>query len=309
MSTTQVLVNSLIAAAELGLLAVGLTLVYSILRFANFAHTEFATVGAYLTFLFNVTVGVNIVLAVLLSAVFTGLLAVGLDRTIFRRLRGAGAVTLMITSFGLAIALRNTVRAIWGPAPQNYDLPLQRPLILGEVRLTPLHLVIIVTALAFMLLLHLLLHKTKLGKAMRAASDNPDLAQASGIDTEKVVLWVWFLSAMLAAIGGSLIGMETYLKPIMGFATIIPVFSAAIVGGIGNPYGALLGAFLVGLAENFGLHFNFAHLVNLGGLLRIVEGAWYIPTGYKAAISFTLLIVTLLLRPQGLLGQRGVRVG
>lgn len=303
MDVAQVLANSLIKAAELGLLAVGLTMVYDILKFANFAHVEFAALGAYLAFLFNVTFGLGIVPAVILAALLTGVIAIGLDRAIFRRLRGAGAVTLMVTSFGLAIALRNIIRAIWGPAPRSYALALQKPLILGGVRITPLHIVIVGTALAFMLFLYFLLHKTRLGKAMRATSDNPELAQASGIATERIITWVWFIGAGLAAIGGSLIGMETYLKPIMGFAIIIPVFSATILGGLGNPYGAMLGALVVGLAENFGLYFNFANLVNLGGLFHFAD-KWYIPTGYKAAISFIILIAILLIQPRGILGRK-----
>ncbi|MFQ6117629.1 MAG: branched-chain amino acid ABC transporter permease, partial [Candidatus Bipolaricaulia bacterium] len=264
MGIAQVLVNSFIKAAEVGLLAVGLTMIYDI-------------VGAYLAFFFNVTLGFNIIASVASAALLTGVIAIGLDRAIFKRLRGAGAVTLMITSFGLAIALRNIIRAVWGPAPRSYALPLQKPLIFGGVRITPLHIVIIATALAFMLFLYFLLDKTKLGKAMRATSDNPEMAQASGIATERIITWVWFVSAALAAIGGSLIGLATYLKPVMGFAIIIPVFCAAILGGLGNSYGALLGALVVGLAENFGLYFNFANLVNLGGLFHFVDN-WYIPT-------------------------------
>ena len=306
MGIAQVLVNSLIVASEYGMLAIGLTMVYDVLKFANFAHTEFATLGAYLAFLFNVTFGFNIILSVILAALLTGVIAIGLDRAVFKWLRGAGAVTLMITSFGLAIALRNTVRAVWGPKPLSYALPLQRPLVFAGVRITPLHIVIIATAFAFMLFLHFLLHETRLGKAMRATSDNPELAQASGIATEKIIIWVWFISAALAATGGSLIGMETYLKPIMGFAIIIPVFCAAILGGIGNPYGALLGALIVGLAENLGLYFNFADLVNLGGLFHFVK-EWYIPTGYKPAISFIILIAILLIQPTGILGRKRAR--
>lgn len=306
MSVAQVLANSFIEASELALIAIGLTMVYDILKFASFAHTEFATVGAYLALLFDTTLNFNIVLAVAMSAILTGMLAVGLDRAIFKRLRGAGAVTLMITSFGLSIAMRNGVRAVWGPTPKSYTLALQSPLIFGGIRITPLDIVLIAVALVFMLFLYMLLHYTRFGKAMRATSDNPELAQASGIATEKIIVWVWFISAALAAIGGSLIGMETYLKPIMGFAIIIPVFCVAILGGIGNPYGALLGALVLGLAENFGLYFNFANLVNLGGLLHLTN-AWYIPTGYRAAISFLILIVVLLIRPTGILGRRSTR--
>lgn len=170
MPITQILVNSLIRGAELGLLAFGLTMAYGILRFANFAHVEFAVVGAYLAFFFNVTLGWNIFPAAALAALMTGLIGVGLDRAIFRRLRGAGPVALMVTSFGLAIALRNLVRAIWGPAPQNYALGLQRPFLVLGARITPLQITIIATALIFMAAFHLLLHKTKLGKAMRATN-------------------------------------------------------------------------------------------------------------------------------------------
>jgi len=302
MPITQILVNSLIRGAELGLLAFGLTMVYGILRFANFAHVEFAVVGAYLAFFFNVTLGWNIFLAAALAALLTGLIGVGLDRAIFRRLRGAGPVTLMVTSFGLAIALRNLVRAIWGPAPQNYALGLQRPFMVLGARITPLQVTIIATAVIFMVAFHLLLHKTKLGKAMRATSDDPELAQASGIDTEGVIRWVWFIGTAFAAVGGVLIGLETQLIPHMGFVIIIPVFCAAILGGIGNPYGAMLGALLLGFAENFGLHFDFGKIINLGGLLDLV-GELHIPTGYRAAISFAILIIVLFIRPSGILGR------
>jgi branched-subunit amino acid ABC-type transport system permease component len=301
MPIPQILANSLIRAAELSLISLGLTMVYDILQFANFAHTEFAVVGVYLALFFNVTLGVDIVPAALLAVILTGLLGIGVDRAVFKRLRGSGRVTLMVTSLGVAIVLRNIIRAIWGPEPQNYTIGLQRPLTVAGVRITPVQISIITTAVVFMVAFHLLLHQTKLGKAMRAASDNAALAQASGIATERVIVWVWFIGTAFAAVGGILIGLETYVKPYMGFAIIIPVFCATILGGIGNPYGAMLGALVLGLAENVGLYVDFGRLLNLGGLLHFF-GELRIPTGYKAAISFAMLIGILLIRPAGILG-------
>jgi branched-subunit amino acid ABC-type transport system permease component len=304
MTVSQVIINSIIRASELSLIALGLTLVYDLLKFANFAHTEYAVVGVYLAFIFNVTLGLNIFTAVLLSAIFTGLIALCIDRMVFRRMRDRGRVILMVTSFGLGIALRNMVRAIWGPTPRSYTIALQKPISFLGIRITPVQIWIIATAVVFMVAFHLLLHRTKLGKAMRASSDNPALAQASGIATEGVILWVWFIATAFAAVGGILIALETYLLPHMGFAIIIPVFCATILGGIGNPYGAMLGALALGFAENFGLYLDFGNIINLGGFFDFA-GEMHIPTGYRDAISFGILIIILLTKPSGILGRRG----
>jgi branched-subunit amino acid ABC-type transport system permease component len=304
MSISQVIVNSIIRGSELSLIALGLTLVYDLLKFANFAHTEYAVLGIYLAFIFNVTLGLNIFPTVLLSAVLTGLIAVSIDRLVFRRMRDSNRVILMVTSFGLAIALRNVIRAIWGPTPRSYDIALQKPFIFLGIRITSVQICIIATAVVFMIAFHLLLNKTKLGKAMRASSDNPVLAQASGIATEGVIIWVWFIASSFAAVGGILIALETYLLPQMGFAIIIPVFCATILGGIGNPYGAMLGAAALGFAENFGLFLNFGDILNLGGLFDVVKDI-HIPTGYRDAISFGILIAILLVKPSGMLGRKG----
>jgi branched-subunit amino acid ABC-type transport system permease component len=304
MSAFQVIVNSIIRGSELSLIAIGLTLVYDLLKFANFAHIEYAVLGVYLALIFNVSLGLNIFPSALLAAILTGLMAIFIDRMIFRRMRESNRVILMVTSFGLAIALRNAIRAIWGPTPRSYDIALQKPLILWGIRITSVQICIIVTAIVFMVAFHLLLNKTKLGKAMRASSDNPALAQASGIATEGVIVWVWFIASSFAAVGGTLIALETYLLPHMGFAIIIPVFCATILGGIGNPYGAMLGAVALGFAENFGLYLNFGDVINLGGLFDFVK-EMHIPTGYRDAISFGILIAILLIKPSGMLGRKG----
>jgi len=303
MTFVQVVINSIVRASELTLLSMGLTIVYDILKFANFAHTEFAVVGVYLALFLNVSLGLPIVPAAILASMVTGFLSIALDRAVFKRMRSSSGIIVMVTSLGLGIALRNSIRAIWGADAKNYSVPLQAPIITDYFRITPLQIWIILVGMAAMFSFHLLLHHTTLGKAMRASSDNPELAQASGIATEKIITRVWFIAIAFASIGGILIGLETYILPYMGFAIIVPVFCATILGGIGNPYGAMLGALVLGFAENFGLYINFGALLNLGGILGFSKEL-FIPTGYKPAISFIILIAVLLIRPRGILGRK-----
>ena len=303
MTFTQIVINSIVRASQLTLLSLGLTIVYDVLKFANFAHTEFAVVGVYLALFLNVTIGLHIVPAAVIASAITGIISISVDRAVFGKMRSSSGIIVMVTSLGIAIALRNTIRAIWGADAQNYSVALQKPIITEYFRITPLQIWIILVGLAAMLAFHFLLHHTKLGKAMRASSDNPELAQASGIATEKIITWVWFIATSFASLGGILIGMETYILPYMGFAIIVPVFCATIMGGIGNPYGAMLGALVLGFAENFGLYINFGKIVNLGGMLNFSQDL-FIPTGYKPAISFIILILVLLIRPRGILGKK-----
>ncbi len=303
MTFVQVVINSIVRASELTLLSLGLTIVYDILKFANFAHTELAVVGVYLALFLNVTLGLPIIPAAIIASIVTGFLSIALDRAVFKRMRSSSGIIVMVTSLGLGIALRNSIRAIWGADAKNYSVPLQAPIITEYFRITPLQIWIILVGVAAMFSLHLLLHHTTLGKAMRASSDNPELAQASGIATEKIITRVWFIAIAFASIGGILIGLETYILPYMGFAIIVPVFCATILGGIGNPYGAMVGALVLGFAENFGLYINFGAILNLGGILGFSKEL-FIPTGYKPAISFIILILVLLIRPRGILGRK-----
>ena len=303
MTIIQVLLNSLVRASELALLSLGLTIVYDILKFANFAHTEYAVIAVYLALFLNVNLGIPIVPAAIIASIATGFFSILIDKTVFKRLRGYSGIIVMVTSMGLAIAFRNTIRAIWGASAQNFSVALEKPLITRYFRITPLQVWIILVGLIAMVAFHLLLHRTRLGKAMRAASDNPELAQASGIDIEKIITYIWFISITFASLGGILIGMETFIIPYMGFAIIIPVFCATIMGGIGNPYGAMLGALVLALAENFGLYINFGKILSLGSILDFHKDL-FIPTSYKPAISFVMLIFVLLIRPRGILGKK-----
>jgi len=297
----QAVIDSLIYGAELSLLAVGVTMVYGSLGFPNFAHVEFATLGAYLALLLCSLLGISLVPATLAALLGAGLVGVLADRLIFSRLRRATPIMLMITSFGLGIVLRELIRAIWGTSPHFYPVGLQKPVIIFGASITPVQIGIILAALVCMLGFHLLLNKTKLGIAMRSLADNPNLAEASGINTERIIRSVWLIGAGMAGLGGVLIGLDTQIHPNMGFGIIIPVFCAAILGGIGSPFGAVLGAAVVAFAQNIGLNINWAPLFGWTGLTS--AESLYIPTGYKEAIPFLILIFVLLKRPQGIMGD------
>ncbi|MBW2057627.1 MAG: branched-chain amino acid ABC transporter permease [Deltaproteobacteria bacterium] len=298
----QLVVNSLITSAELALIGLGLTMCFDILKFANFAHTELAVMGAYLGFFFNVQLNWSLSLSFVLAALLTGVFAMVTDRIIFKRMRDMGDVIPMVTSLGLSIAMRNGVRAIWGSDIRVYNVELSAGLEVFGARITPSQVWVLGIVSVSMVGFHLLLKKTKLGKAMRATSDNRALAEASSIDTEKVVLYVWFIGAAFAGLGGCMIGWDTQLDPMMGFMIVIPVFCAVLLGGIGNVYGVIYGSLVLGFIQNFGIFFDFGSIINLGGLFHLVDRL-LIPVDYKPAIPFAILVVILLFRPSGIMGK------
>jgi branched-subunit amino acid ABC-type transport system permease component len=305
MSFVQIILNAVIFGSQLGLLALGLTMIYSILRFANFAHGELALVGAYLTYLFSVNLKLHFLLALIFSIGLTGIVAVLSDRLIFKKLREAPALALIIASLGLSISVRHIMSAIWGPDPLGYKQALAKVYHFWGAHITSTQLIILVVAGSAMIFFHLLLHRTKLGKAMRALSDNRSLAQDRGIDVERIITWVWFICGCYAGLGGVLIALETALWPELGFQIILPVFCAAILGGVGNVYGAVAGALVLGFAENIGLSVNWSSVIDLFKIFGI-ERMLFIPTEYKTAISFLILVLVLILFPTGIMkGRRG----
>ncbi|KAF5432165.1 neutral amino acid transport system permease protein [Candidatus Methanophagaceae archaeon] len=281
----QLVINGIVVGSIIALAAIGLSMTYGILNFANFAHGDFLTLGAYLAFLFSVVLGTNFLTACVAAVVITALVAVLYDLVIWKRMRtkGASPVALIIISIGLALFIRNFIIFLWGPAIKRYDLPVKRGMELGSVVITENQIAVIVVALICMFLVHYLLKKTTIGKAMRALSDNIDLAKVSGIDVDRVVRYTWAIGMALAAVGGILYGLLTNINPNMGWFLLIPMFSAAILGGIGNPYGAMAGGIIIGLAQEL--------------------STAIFPTEYKLAISFVIMIAVLLVRPQGIMGS------
>ncbi len=293
----QYVADGIVLGATLALGAIGLTLTFNILRFANFAHGELLTFGAYFALAFSgvrvlgpsfgpFTFGWGFVLAIVLSAALVAVLAIVIDLAVYRILRRSEvAVALVIASFGASLMLRNIVVFVWGAQPEYYsrDIAIAREILPG-VRVSPDELFVVGLAAALMVGLHLFLTRTRLGKAMRAVSDNATLAQVTGIDVQNVIRLVWIVGGSLAAVAGMFFGLTVQVSPNMGFNLILPMFAAAILGGIGSVYGAVLGGLIIGLAES-------------------VSVLWLDPA-YKPAVAFTLMFLILLLYPSGILGER-----
>lgn len=280
----QLLVYGLIYGGIISLGAIGLTLIFRILRFAHFAHGDMMTLGAYLALFFKATVGWPMWAAAAGSLVLTSLAAVFIDRVLYKPLRRTTPAILLIASVGMALFLRHLVQFIWGAQVRVYNPGIERPLLLWGVRIRPTQLWIIVMAVVLVVVVWLFLQKTKFGKAMRAMADNMDLAAVSGIDTERMIVWTWVLGAVLAAAAGIMLGLDTQLRPVMGWITLLPLFAAAILGGVGNPYGAIVGGMIIGMSQEM--------------------STMIINTAYKPAVAFVLMVLLLLLRPQGLFGAK-----
>jgi branched-subunit amino acid ABC-type transport system permease component len=292
MNLTQILINSLVRASELGLIAMGVTLVFSLLRFANFAHGELALIGAYLAYALSAA-GLDLWLAIPLSAVATGFIAVAIDKALFARVRTAPGLVLLVASMGLSLFLKNIVGAIWGTKSYSFEGSLARSFSFAGGFITSTQVTILVVSVIAMLCFHLLLSHTRLGRAMRALADDSELARARGIRVEAIISRVWFIVGSYAALGGALIGLETVISLELGYSVILPAFAAAVLGGIGSVHGAMLGALIIGLAENIVLAIDWS-------FLPATSGPLYIDTGYKLAVAFLVMVAVLILRPRGL---------
>ncbi len=280
----QLLIYGIVTGGIYALGAIGISLIFAILRFAHFAHGDLMTVGAYLALSAAAILGLPLGGAFALAALLTAGIAVLIDRLLYRRLRASGAVVLLISSFGVALILRSLVQLLWGPETQVYETAITPPWRLGELRIRPVHVAILTICLLLVSALHLFLTRSRTGKAMRAMADDPDLARVSGIATERVVVWTWLLGGGLAALAGMFLALDTRLHPLLGWNVLLPLFAAALVGGIGNVYGAIAGGLVLGVASE---------------LSTLV-----LPAVYKPAVAFAAIVVVLVVRPRGLLGGR-----
>jgi neutral amino acid transport system permease protein len=286
----QLFVNGLVTGSIIAISAIGLTLVYGILRIVNFAHGDYLTFGAFMAFSINVTLGANMIVATLFAMIATAFLGLGLEYVLWRPMRrkGAGVVSLFITSIGLALVLRDVVFLIWGAQGRRYNIDVFQVYRLGFLRLSLSQIVTIAISATAILLVAVMLARTRLGKAMRALSDNRSLASVAGIDVDRVTASTWFIGSALAGLGGVLIGLvQSSFEPNTGASLLLPIFAAVILGGVGNAYGALVGGLTLGVAM------EVSTWSALGGGIDPI---------YKPVVAFVVLIVMLLLRPQGLFG-------
>jgi len=281
----QSVFNGLLAGCIYALFAMGLTSIYRVLNFVNFAHGELIMWGAYFLYLF---VGAPfewpLPIALLPALCLTILLGLSMDQFVFKPLRRANRLTLLIAALGLSFFLRNGAQLFWGAELRTYGFEIKRGWKILNLSVTPNQVAIILTTVACITIVYLLLYRSRIGKSMRAISDDLDLARITGIHTRRTLQFAWVLSSSLACIGGILLAMDTNLQPGMGMINLVKAFAAILVGGAGNIWGALWGGLVIGLAENLGV------LV--------------ISTGYKDAIAFGIMVLLLLLRPSTLYGSQ-----
>jgi branched-chain amino acid transport system permease protein len=298
----QALIDGLVAGATIGLGAVGITLTYSILRFANFAHGELISWGSYLAlavagllgtvfgwastpfapFSFGWVLPVAAVAAIVLNAG----LALLVDALLFKQLRARNStvIIMVMASFGAALTLRNLLEFIFTGKPQYYTDALQIAVRLGGgIRATPDQMLSLGVALLVVAGVHLLITRTAIGRSMRAVRESPQLAGLAGVNVRQVIRVVWVLGAGLAAVAGVMAGLLIQIRPQMGLDLLLPLFAAAILGGIGSVPGAMLAGLIIGISE---------------AVAVVTIGAQW-----RAAVSFVILVAVLLIRPQGLFGR------
>ncbi len=268
--------------------AVGLTLVYGILKLVNFAHGDFLTFGAYMAYLVNVTWGLPLAVGVVVAMIATAVLAVFFELIMWgpMRARRAGLLQLLLMSIGLALVIRSAIQYFWGTDIKLLDVNTTASVSFLGLRIGRTQLIVIGVGFAVLIAVGLMLRQTLLGKRMRALADDLDLAETAGVDTRRVILYTWIFAGALAGLAGVLAGAVTSLSPEFGFELLLPIFAAVILGGIGDAYGALAGGMLLGLATEWSTMF--------------IDSRW------KIAVGFVILLVALIVRPQGIFGKARV---
>jgi len=315
------LVTGIVTGSLFALGAIGITLIYGILKWGHFAHGDSMMLSGYLAFTFltggiagasqsgdvellpittsdlpgatdkiwNFSFGYALLVAMVLAAGVTAAMLVLLDRGVYGplRRRGSGIVVYSIASLGVALILRSLMLIFWGSDPRFYSGGIRKATDLPfDIRILYDQIFILLAAIILMIAIYALLYWTKLGKAMRAMSDNADLARISGINTDRIVVWTWAISGVLVAVAGVMLGLQTQLRPELGFIILVPLFASAILGGVGSPHGALVGGLLIGVFQ------------------EVSVGAGVFDPGYKFTVAAFLLVAILLIRPRGLFGSQ-----
>jgi branched-subunit amino acid ABC-type transport system permease component len=287
----QLAANGLVIGSVIAIAALGVSLIYGILRLVNFAYGDVMTFGAFMAVLVNVRLDQPMIVATAVAMTATVVLSVGLEGALWRPLRArrAGFMSMFLASIGLALVLRQLIFLVAGPQSRAYDVDPYKVYVLGSVRLSGSQGVAIVVAAVAIVLVGLLLGGTSVGRTMRAVADDRALAAVSGVNTRRVVVVTWILAGLVAGLAGVLAALvQTSFDPNFGFALLLPIFAAVILGGIGSAYGALLGGLVLGLATELSTWPGFH-----GGVNPV----------YKPVVAFVVLIAVLLVRPQGLLGR------
>jgi len=286
LDVAQATVNGIVSGSYFALGAAGLTLVYGVLRLVNFAHGEFLTFAAYMTVLAHGTMSQPLLVALAFGVVVTALFALGLELVMWRPMRrkGAGILQLLLMALGLAFVIRNVIQLVAGTEVRTIGANVTAAVHIGGIHIGRTELWAVIVALVALLALALMLRGTRLGREIRALSDNAELAETTGIDTNRVITYTWLLAGGLAGLAGVIYAASVgVVTPQLGFGIVLSLFAAVVVGGIGNAFGALGGGMLIGLAQEW--------------------STLIFPANLKVAVGFGVMILVLILRPQGLFGQ------
>ena len=280
----QLIVNSIIAGSLYALLALGFNLSYSATKFFNLAHGVMATIGGYATFYFSRHLGFNIYLSAVLGIFISGLFGFILDKSVYLQMRKkkASNMILLVASLGAFTAIQAVVAILFSSQFQTLSMVFENQQIftLFGATITSVQLAVFILSILATVILGLILKFTKFGNATLAISDDEEVARIVGIDTNKIIGYVFFISSSLAGLAGILVGMDTGIQPTMGMNLLLKGVIASIIGGVGNPWAGAVGAFILGFVENFGI--------------------WKINGQWKDAIAFSVLIIFLLFKPNGL---------
>lgn len=287
------LAQRIFAGLQFGLIiamaAIGLSLIYGTTGLVNFAHGELVTLGAVIAWFLNAPprISMHLIPAAAIAVVLTGAAGGGLEVGLWRplRRRRTGLIQMLVISIGLSLLLRNVIQIWFGGRSRPYmDYTIQSSFSVGPFSMTPRDLAILVLAVITLVGVGTMIQRTRIGKAMRAVADNRDLAESSGIDVRRVILFVWVLGAALAGFGGVLAGVDENVTFLLGFRLLLLMFAGVILGGLGTAYGAMVGSLVVGLVVE-------------------VSTVWFSPE-LKYVWALLVLIIILLFRPQGLLGRK-----
>jgi branched-chain amino acid transport system permease protein len=300
------LIPGLVLGCIYALGAIGITLTFGILRFANFAHGEIMMSGAYLTWTVMAIAGyagltLHPLVAMVPATLLVILLFLGTDKFFYKPFRKADTIKVVMASFGMMLIIRSAVQVIWGPNQLTFVRGIAKPnSVLSDVSndigmmliIPNKHLFIFAGTVIIVIALSYLLNRTRIGKAMRAVSDSPDLAHVTGIDVDKVIRATWIVGGICATAAGVFLVMDVQmLETTMGFRMLLPMFAAAILGGIGKPYGAVFGGLVIGLAEELSAY-------------PWIGDTPLLSPGYKTGVAFAIMVIMLIVRPQGLFKGR-----
>jgi branched-chain amino acid transport system permease protein len=283
----QLILNGLIAGAVYSMVALGFNLIFGTAKFFDLGYGALTAVGGYAVFYFSKILGLDIYLSIIIGVIIAGLIGFTIEKLIYRKLRNkkASNMVFLVASLGVMTAMQAIIAILFSSQFQTFSDKIESRTfeIFGGV-ITNIQALMFILSIVIMLTLAFVFKFTKFGKVVKAVSDDEEVSKIVGIDTNKVIGKVFFIGSAIAGLAGILVGFDTGIEPTMGFSLLLKGVIASIIGGVGNIYGGVLGAFFLGLVENFGI--------------------WQISGEWKDAIAFTILIIFLLFRPHGFLGKK-----